>query len=168
LNVRKAKWGDPVAKIRIGYHSHDLKVGEYLAQRAEELLKKMGTKDIASGISGSPPPNLVGADAVLVKIRLRLCSMPIARHTKSIIFMSRTEALCQPAGALLTHGPSTPMLSGCRQNTGKDETGMNFLKAKGMARLKLLDIFGQQIFNIDIDVFFSLDQIVSYFSAKLR
>ncbi len=53
------KWGDPVARIRTGYHPHDLKVGEYLAKRAEELLKTMGAKDIASGISGAPPPNLV-------------------------------------------------------------------------------------------------------------
>ena len=52
------KWGDPVAKIRTGYHPHDLKVGEYLAERAEELLRAMGAHNVNSGISGSPPPNL--------------------------------------------------------------------------------------------------------------
>jgi len=54
----KDKWGDPVAKIRIGYHDHDLKVGRFLANKAEKVLEKMGAKNIRSGISGSPPPNL--------------------------------------------------------------------------------------------------------------
>lgn len=52
------KWGDPVAKIRIGYLDHDLKVGKYLAKKAEKVLEKMGAKNIKTGISGSPPPNL--------------------------------------------------------------------------------------------------------------
>ena len=54
----KDKWGDPVAKIRVGYLEHDLKVGRYLAEKAEKVLEQMGAKDISSGISGSPPPNL--------------------------------------------------------------------------------------------------------------
>ena len=53
------KWGDPVARIRLGYHEHDLKVGQYLANRAEEILHEMGAKNIESGISGDPPSNLV-------------------------------------------------------------------------------------------------------------
>ena len=56
-NVRD-KWGNPVAKIRIGYNPHDLKVGQFLAKKAEEVLEQMGAKNIASGVSGSPPPNL--------------------------------------------------------------------------------------------------------------
>jgi hypothetical protein len=55
----KDKWGDPVAKIRVGHHAHDLKIGEYLAEKSEALLKKMGAKDVDSSISSSPPPNLV-------------------------------------------------------------------------------------------------------------
>ncbi len=54
----KDKWGDPVARIRIGHHQHDLKVGRFLANKAEIVLEKMGAKNIRSGISGSPPPNL--------------------------------------------------------------------------------------------------------------
>lgn len=53
------KWGDPVAKIRIGYHEHDLSVGEYLAQKGETLLKAMGAKNITSSISGIPASNLM-------------------------------------------------------------------------------------------------------------
>jgi len=55
----KDKWGDPVARIRLGYHDHDLKVGHYLAKKSEELLQKMGAKNINSHISGGAPPNLV-------------------------------------------------------------------------------------------------------------
>jgi choline dehydrogenase-like flavoprotein len=54
----KDKWGVPVAKIRIGYHDHDLKVGKYLAAKAEQVLKTMGSKNIRGSISGSPPQNL--------------------------------------------------------------------------------------------------------------
>ena len=54
----KDKWGDPVAKIRIGYHPHDIKIGNILAEKAEMLMKKLGAKNIYSGVSGYPPSNL--------------------------------------------------------------------------------------------------------------
>ncbi len=53
------KWGTPVARVRIGYHSHDLKVGRYLTDKAETVLQQMGAENIRSGVSGSPPANLV-------------------------------------------------------------------------------------------------------------
>ena len=53
------KWGDAVAKVRIGYHQHDLKVGEYLAEKGENLLKAMGAKNVSSSVSGAPPTNLM-------------------------------------------------------------------------------------------------------------
>lgn len=52
------KWGDPVAKVRVGFHPHDLKVGEYIAAKGEEFLTAMGATNVSSGVSGSPPPNL--------------------------------------------------------------------------------------------------------------
>lgn len=54
----KDKYGMRVAKVRIGAHQHDLHVGEVLAAKAEELLQKMGAKEISSSISPSPPSNL--------------------------------------------------------------------------------------------------------------
>ena len=54
----KDKWGDPVAKVRIGFHPHDIKVGKFLASKGEQILKEMGAKNIYSGISGAPPSNL--------------------------------------------------------------------------------------------------------------
>lgn len=53
------KWGDAVAKVKIGYHPHDLKVAKYLAEKGEVLLKKIGAKNVRTGISGAPSPNLV-------------------------------------------------------------------------------------------------------------
>jgi len=55
----KDKWGNPVARIRIGNHPHDLKVGRHLANKAVAVLNEMDAENISSNISGSPPPNLV-------------------------------------------------------------------------------------------------------------
>lgn len=54
----KDKWGNPVARFRTGYHPRDIKVGRFLADKAENVLKQMGAKDIYSSVSGSPPANL--------------------------------------------------------------------------------------------------------------
>ncbi len=55
----KDKWGSPVAKVRIGYHRQDLKIGRYINEHAMKVLSKMGAKNIRSSISGAPPANLV-------------------------------------------------------------------------------------------------------------
>lgn len=55
----KDKWGDPVARLRTGYHPHDLKVGKYLAKKSEKILENIGAKNIRSSITGSPPSNLL-------------------------------------------------------------------------------------------------------------
>lgn len=55
---KKDKWGNPVARIRLGYHEHDLKVGGYLARKAEEVMRKLGARYVSSSISGAPSPNL--------------------------------------------------------------------------------------------------------------
>ena len=54
----KDKWGDPVARIRLGYLEHDLEAGKYIAKKCEEILEKVGAKNISSSISGGAPPNL--------------------------------------------------------------------------------------------------------------
>ena len=58
-NAVKDKWGSPVARVRIGYHEHDLKIGAYINERAGKVLEKMGASNVRSNISGSPPQNLV-------------------------------------------------------------------------------------------------------------
>jgi choline dehydrogenase-like flavoprotein len=53
------KWGTPVARVRIGYHTHDLKVGRYLSDRGDAVLQEMGAENVRSSVSGAPPANLV-------------------------------------------------------------------------------------------------------------
>ncbi len=53
------KWDVPVGKIRLYGHPQDLKVGNYLADKAVKVLEGLGCEDITSNISDSPPPNLV-------------------------------------------------------------------------------------------------------------
>jgi len=57
-NVRD-KWGSAVARVRLGYHPHDLRVGEYLSGQALKVLRQMGAENIRYSVSGSPPANLV-------------------------------------------------------------------------------------------------------------
>lgn len=54
----KDKWGDPVARVRINSHPHDLKVGEFMARKCEKILKTMGAKHISSNTGSTPPTNL--------------------------------------------------------------------------------------------------------------
>ncbi len=54
----KDKWGLPVAKVRLGYHPHDLKVGRFLVARAREILHEMGAQDVTGSVSTYPPSNL--------------------------------------------------------------------------------------------------------------
>jgi len=55
----KDRWGTPVARIRAGHHPHDLEVGRYLANKGEQVLKKMGAVRVNSSVDGSPPQNLM-------------------------------------------------------------------------------------------------------------
>ena len=52
------KWGDPVAKVWLGYHEHDIKVGKYIAEKAEALFKQLGMKNVHSSVNGSVSSNL--------------------------------------------------------------------------------------------------------------
>lgn len=53
------RWGAPVARVRIGYHQQNLKVGAYLAERAEQVLRQLDAKQVSSSVDSSPPANLV-------------------------------------------------------------------------------------------------------------
>jgi len=55
----KDMYGVHVGVINLYGHPHDLEVGEHLAQKAVDILEKMGTRDINYSISSSPPSNLV-------------------------------------------------------------------------------------------------------------
>jgi choline dehydrogenase-like flavoprotein len=53
------KWGDPVAKVRTGYHNRDIEVGNYLAEIALNVLKEMGASELGKSVTGTPPGNLI-------------------------------------------------------------------------------------------------------------
>ncbi len=55
----KDKWGDPVSKVRIGHHEHDVDVAKYLAKHGVQVLEKMGAINLRFHASGAPPVNLV-------------------------------------------------------------------------------------------------------------
>jgi len=55
----KDKWGSAVARVRLGAHPHDLKVGAYLAAKGEGVLRALGLDWVSSAVSSAPPPNLV-------------------------------------------------------------------------------------------------------------
>ena len=52
------RWKDPVAKIRIGAHAHDLRIGRFLADKGEAMLRELGARRVNSSVSSAPPPNL--------------------------------------------------------------------------------------------------------------
>ncbi len=54
----KDKWNDPVANVKLGYHEQDIKVGRYVSQKAVEILKQVGGKNVSWGVGGNPPFNL--------------------------------------------------------------------------------------------------------------
>ena len=56
---KRDKYGVNVGVINLYAHPHDLKVGEFLAQKAAKVLEQMGARNISISISASPPPNLV-------------------------------------------------------------------------------------------------------------
>ncbi|MFW5607148.1 MAG: GMC oxidoreductase, partial [Campylobacter hyointestinalis] len=62
-DTHRDKYGVPVGIISLDAHKQDLEVGEFLSQKAVEILKQMGAKDVSYSISSSPPPNLAAGGA---------------------------------------------------------------------------------------------------------
>ncbi|MBK9192804.1 MAG: GMC family oxidoreductase [Crocinitomicaceae bacterium] len=54
----KDKWGDPVAKIRLGYHTANKIPGEKLAEISKQVFEEVGAKEISGAVSTSPAQNL--------------------------------------------------------------------------------------------------------------
>lgn len=55
----KDKWGDPVGRVQLGFHEQNIKVGKYLAEKAERVLRNVGAKELVRSITGNPPTNLM-------------------------------------------------------------------------------------------------------------
>ena len=55
----KDKWGSPVAKVRVGFHPHDLKVARYVIEKGKEVMKAMGAQKAWGNAFSSPTSNLI-------------------------------------------------------------------------------------------------------------
>ncbi len=58
-DTHKDKFEQSVALLSFDPHKQDIKVGKHLAQKAEQVLRELGCKEMSTGISSAPPPNLV-------------------------------------------------------------------------------------------------------------
>lgn len=57
--VEKDKWGSPVARVKVGSHPHDLKVGSYIVDKGKEVMKQLGAKTVTGSAFTSPTSNLM-------------------------------------------------------------------------------------------------------------
>jgi len=55
----KDKWGSPVARVKVGYHPHDLKVAKYIVAKGVQVMKQMGADEYYGNAFSSPTSNLV-------------------------------------------------------------------------------------------------------------
>lgn len=55
----KDKWGSPVAKVKAGFHPHDLKIGSYIVEKGKEVMKNLGAQSVRGSAFASPTSNLV-------------------------------------------------------------------------------------------------------------
>jgi len=56
---QKDKWGSPVAKVKVGAHPHDLKVGQYIVDKGQEVMKNLGAQEVSGSAFSSPTSNLI-------------------------------------------------------------------------------------------------------------
>ncbi len=58
-NSETDKWGDPVAKVKVGFHPHDLKVAQYIVDKGVEVMKAMGADEAYGNVWSDPTVNLI-------------------------------------------------------------------------------------------------------------
>ncbi|MBV1906286.1 MAG: GMC family oxidoreductase [Pseudomonadales bacterium] len=56
---KQDQWGSPVAKIKVGYHPHDLKVAKYIVDKGVAVMKQMGAHSYYGNAFTSPTANLM-------------------------------------------------------------------------------------------------------------
>ena len=55
----KDVWGSPVAKVKAGFHPHDLKVANYLVEKGKQVMHEMGASEVWGNAYSSPTSNLI-------------------------------------------------------------------------------------------------------------
>ncbi len=97
----KDRFGLPVARIRIGSHPHDLKVGKFIAEKTEAVFKRLGAKDISTSITPEPPSNLMAGGC-------RFGSDPKTSVLNSDCRAHQVENLYITDGSFMPTGGSVP------------------------------------------------------------
>ncbi len=96
------KWGDLVARVRVGYHPHDLKIAKILATKGEKILERIGAKNISTGISGEPSPNLVvGGCRFGTNSRTSVLNKNCKVHSVNNLYV--TDGSFMPTGGSVPH-----------------------------------------------------------------
>lgn len=49
----KDKWGDPIAKVHLGEHPYDRKIAKFIAEKAADILREVGAKDVSYSLGGA-------------------------------------------------------------------------------------------------------------------
>jgi len=57
--TEKDKWGSPVAKVKVGYHPHDLQVAQYIVDKGIKVMQQMGAQQAYGNAFTSPTSNLI-------------------------------------------------------------------------------------------------------------
>ena len=57
--TEKDKWGSAVAKVKVGFHPHDLKVAQYIVDKGVEVMKQMGATEYYGTAFSAPTSNLI-------------------------------------------------------------------------------------------------------------
>ena len=53
------KWGLPVARVKVGYHPHDMKVSRYLVDKGVGVMQRMGAHKVYGNAFTAPTSNLI-------------------------------------------------------------------------------------------------------------
>lgn len=58
-DTEKDKWGSSVAKVKVGFHPHDLKVAQYIVNKGVEVMQQMGATQAYGNAFTAPTSNLI-------------------------------------------------------------------------------------------------------------
>lgn len=57
--TRTDAWGTPVARVKVGYHPHDLRVGGYLVEQGKRVMRALGAHRVYGNAFSAPTSNLI-------------------------------------------------------------------------------------------------------------
>ncbi len=101
-NKIKDKWGDPVARLRLQSHKHDIEIGEILAKEGEKVLKELGCHGVHSNIGTLPPPNLqAGGCRFGTNVKTSVLDKNCKAHEVDNLYI--TDGSFMPTGGSVTY-----------------------------------------------------------------